>query len=1083
MRPRSSLTDTNSWTASSLERIATGIDWFLPPHARTADVDFLRRARLVVAFAWTLVTLAVVFAVIHFFADSLICVGVMGAGVVVGVLSLCTMRRTGSCVVTGNLIVAAFFVVLTVMALRLDGYAGPTLAWYAAVPVIALLSVGWRSAACWVVAIVASLAVFSTLAYGGYQLANDLPSQVAAVVNLLSIIGLVILMLCLAVLHHTTQNQALAELQRAEERLQRERDFSDSLISSLPGIFYLFDGQGRFLRWNEDFVRTTGYSPEELKGMQPVDFFRGLDREAIRQGLDEVFADGHSEGEACFVTRDGRGIPHLFRSTRVLLNGEPHFLGLGIDISERKRVDEIAQRGRDRAQRQRNAIAALAVDSAITSGDVPAAVNTLAQALSETVEAERASIWLFSEDRTEMRCAALFEGGQERDAGCMVLRTAEYPRYFEAIVAESRVSASDARSDPRMSEFAEHYLIPMGITSMLDAGIMLGGQLVGVVCLEHVGDRREWHSDEEAFASTVASLVAQSLAGAKRRLAEGNLASAHDAVAQEAQKLRSLIECMDEGVVVADADDVVTEVNQWILDKVHMDRERIVGASLWDFHPNSDVAARVRKALDSFRSGACRQTHIVNREMLGMQLSLRAQPIFKDDCYQGVILNVIDVTDLANACDAAVSARAKLEKTNALLEKQTALANDMATQAEQANAAKSEFLANMSHEIRTPMTAIHGYLDILEEDCLRLSGNECRKMGEHLDVIRRNGNHLLNVINDILDLSKVEAGKLEVQRIPCQPNQVLNDVAELMRVRADAKSLSLEIAYDGAIPESIHSDPARLRQILINLIGNALKFTETGGVRVTARLLDADTANPKMQFAVADTGIGMSAEQTTRLFLPFAQVDSSMTRKHGGTGLGLAISKRLARVLGGDIHVASTPGAGSTFTVTFETGPIEKQKLLNAPAGSQTNETPQRPARVQLDCRVLLAEDGPDNQRLIAHILKKAGAEVIVADNGQIAHDLALAARDAGTPFQVILMDMQMPVLDGYAATRQLRQAGYTNPIVALTAHAMSTDRAKCLEVGCDEYLTKPVNRESLLAEVARQAAQDRTPVASQPRD
>jgi len=286
-----------------------------------------------------------------------------------------------------------------------------------------------------------------------------------------------------------------------------------------------------------------------------------------------------------------------------------------------------------------------------------------------------------------------------------------------------------------------------------------------------------------------------------------------------------------------------------------------------------------------------------------------------------------------------------------------------------------------------------------------------------------------------------------------------------MKVAADAKGLPLSVECAGKVPDCIQTDLRRLRQILVNLIGNAIKFTEDGGVRIVMRL-DAHTDDePKLQFDVVDTGIGLSEEQMGFLFQPFSQVDGSSTRRFGGTGLGLAVSKRLATILGGDVAVTSILGIGSTFSVTIATGPLDDV----AQVGDHSSKSPRSTIPgSRLNCRVLLAEDGPDNQRLIAHILRKAGAEVVVADNGQVAVDLALAARQAGNPFDVILMDMQMPVMDGYQATRQLRKTGYEGSVIALTASAMSEDRRKCLDAGCNDYTTKPIDRAVLLECVAK---------------
>jgi signal transduction histidine kinase/ActR/RegA family two-component response regulator len=395
--------------------------------------------------------------------------------------------------------------------------------------------------------------------------------------------------------------------------------------------------------------------------------------------------------------------------------------------------------------------------------------------------------------------------------------------------------------------------------------------------------------------------------------------------------------------------------------------------------------------------------------------------------------------------------------------------------AETANRAKSAFLATMSHEIRTPMTAILGYADyLLEEGDIRQAPLE---RIEAINTIVRNGRHLVQLINDILDLSKIEANRVDVERILCKPLAIVTDVVSLMRGRADEKMLQLRTATDGPIPEVILSDPTRLRQILVNVIGNAIKFTERGSVTISARYL-VENDRRFIQFEVADTGIGLTREQLERLFLPFSQADMSMTRRFGGTGLGLCISQRFAEMLGGRIEVSSELGRGTSFRISICTGDIEPTLLVtNDALREAAQEDPYaiaeaRRVELQMEGRILIAEDGIDNQRLFAHLLRKSGADVTVVSNGELACEAVEAAAARHEPFDVVLMDMQMPVLDGYAATRRLRAAGCELPVIALTAFAMTGDREKCMQAGCTDYLTKPIDRTVMLPLIAQYAKQ-----------
>ena len=427
-----------------------------------------------------------------------------------------------------------------------------------------------------------------------------------------------------------------------------------------------------------------------------------------------------------------------------------------------------------------------------------------------------------------------------------------------------------------------------------------------------------------------------------------------------------------------------------------------------------------------------------------------------------------DVFLVAGACVVGQRELAAIAERLARLERQAGLEQGMAD-AQEASRAKSEFLANMSHEIRTPMTAIIGYADLL----LDPETTPTERL-THIQTIRRNGEHLLGILNDILDLSKIEAGKMTVEQVRCSPSMIIVDVASLMRVRAKEKGLFFEVHYQTPIPETIQSDPTRIRQVLMNLVGNAIKFTASGGIRILARCENVDSASPTLTLEVVDTGIGLSEPQVAQLFQPFVQADTSTTRKFGGTGLGLAICRRLAHILGGDISIDSSPGRGSSFQLTIAAGSLHGVKMFEELHEAGIPETGVALTNDQaieaLSCNVLLAEDGLDNQLLISTHLTRAGARVTIAENGRIAMEMAMAALLAKEPFDVILMDMQMPEMDGYAATSELRRKGYTGPIVALTAHAMAGDRERCLAAGCSDYLTKPIGRSKLVGAVAEHA-------------
>ncbi|KAA5543265.1 response regulator [Roseiconus nitratireducens] len=519
------------------------------------------------------------------------------------------------------------------------------------------------------------------------------------------------------------------------------------------------------------------------------------------------------------------------------------------------------------------------------------------------------------------------------------------------------------------------------------------------------------------------------------------------------KRVRTALDSLAEGLLVLDRHERIVLANQSFAEWLRRDAESLLGIQAdslnWDFDENSETSPWT-EAMNGESVVAGKMIELTAADDTRRTLMANASPVLghEGQC-KGVLVSFDDVT--------------QLEETK----RDLTIAKRMA---DEANQAKSDFLARMSHEIRTPMNAILGYTDVLRRG---FDSNENDRQ-EYLDTIHQSGEHLLALINDILDLSKVEAGQMELQMERCSPYALIKEVVSLLRPKADEKGINLEFRCEGAFPETILGDAVRLRQTIVNLVGNAIKFTERGGVEVLARLESRDTDATKddekhsgtfLAIDVIDTGIGISREALHKVFDPFAQADTSITRRFGGTGLGLAISHQLATAMGGGISVQSEEGHGTTFTLRVAVDSIDELVLVDAAQLQQTRQSIGAPAtRMERlpGCRVLVADDGSPNRKLIRLVLGKAGAEVVTVCDGRQAVDHA-----AKQEFDLILMDMQMPVMDGYTATRELRARGYAGPIIALTANAMQGDREKCFAAGCTGFVAKPIKIDVLIAELS----------------
>ncbi len=516
-------------------------------------------------------------------------------------------------------------------------------------------------------------------------------------------------------------------------------------------------------------------------------------------------------------------------------------------------------------------------------------------------------------------------------------------------------------------------------------------------------------------------------------------------------RVRTAFDTLAEGLLVLDPKGRVVLANTAFMTVVGGGADSLVGrdaAQLGWTQPDGAAASDTPWACLETDGRACRNVLLYLHDAQGKRRSfmVNGSPVpGAGGKAAGMLVSLDDVTTLEEQ------------------EIQLRLARD---EAEAANRAKSDFLANMSHEIRTPMNAILGFTELLRRGWQQ----DSRDAQRHLDTILGSGRHLLALINDILDLSKVEAGRLEVESIACPVHEVVREVVDIMRLRGDEKGVGLKLEFPRALPATLQTDAARLRQIVTNLTSNALKFTSRGQVTVSVYLADATTANATTQrlcIDISDTGIGIPSDRLEAIFEPFVQAEVSTTRQFGGTGLGLAISRRFARALGGDVVATSLAGQGSTFHITIAAGPVDDNAVWLEPAALHAA------AKVALagaalrwvfePATVLVVDDGAENRELVRLVLESAGLSVIEAENGAVA--LEAVARHAPA---LVLMDVQMPVMNGYAATRALRDRGCTLPVLALTANAMKGFEQEIQDAGFSGFQTKPVDIDALLAGLAQ---------------
>ncbi len=991
-----------------------------------------------------------------------------------------------------------------------------------------------------------------------------------------------------------SEMQALNEQLRrtSESQLAGERDKLHTVLRSMGDGLCVVDRNWDIVLLNPEGQRLWGLTESDVVGrrlpdMISLSYGTNLTEPIFTQILLDETAQGHSfrtdDGRLTSIT--GRSFPVSCVLAPIVRDGQAGGAVLVFrDISERKQAEDVRRQTESLLRQHQAALFGLTSNSIIQCGVLEPALQEITRVAAATLGVGRSSIWLLHEDHSAIICKSLYDVATNAHSSGMELLAAQFPRYFREVLTERVIDASDARTDPRTSEFTDTYLTPLGISAMLDIPIRFKGKLVGVLCNEHVGAPRSWMLEEQQFSYAMASLVSLALEAVERLNAEGALRKSEG-------RTRLIIDTALSSVISMDEQGRIIGWNTQAEQTFGWTRQEALGRLLADtIIPPSQREAHQRGLNQFIQTGEGRilnkriEITALRRDGTEFPIELSITPLRLENAYTFTAF-VVDISERKQAEEALRTSEARLMMTvqgshigiwdwnlttgsiyfspqwkNQLGHDDASLSNTFQewqsrihpddhapvhtivqscldgdrTQfelehrlqhrdgsyrwilsrgslirdiygvaarmvgihidttdrkrteeelraakeaAEAASKAKSEFLANMSHEIRTPMNGVLGTTELL------LNSPLTDKQRHLASTVHRSGRTLLAIINDILDFSKIEAGKLDLECVGFDLLQLLDESLELFMEAARRKHLRLTQQVDERVPRYLKGDPVRLRQILMNLLSNAMKFTETGGVSLAAEYVSATPTHTQLRISVTDTGIGIPPAAKLRIFDAFAQADGSTTRRYGGTGLGLSIAKQLVGLMGGAITVESEPGRGSTFSFTarFELQPLgeataagqtahshipkphlplehasEPSHPFPPAAGSET-ERPGHPV-----VRILVAEDSPVNREVAVGMLEILGYQVEMAENGRQA--LELAGR---SHFDLVLMDCQMPEMDGLTATAEIRRRESSfgerrHTIIALTANAMQGDREQCLAAGMDDYLTKPYTQMQL---------------------
>jgi len=770
--------------------------------------------------------------------------------------------------------------------------------------------------------------------------------------------------------------------------------------------------------------------------------FRGPKESAVGRRVPDYYVDpAQRENLAALIRRDGRVDrfrTHLrrddgttfwtFSSARlVTYRGDPAVLTAFNEVEE-----QLAASDR-RLTAQSNALKDLTERQADSTTRFEGRLQEILATAARTLQVARLSAWRLAYDQRSIRCLDLYSlrSDQHQDGGA--LGYADAPAYFDALSRDRVIAADDAATDPRTRDLRDTYLAPLGIGAMLDVPLRKDSRTVGVLCAEHVGGARTWTVDEQNFAISVGNLIVVALVEDERREAIAKLADSE-------ARARMIVDTAHDAFVGMDSSGQIVNWNAAAEATFGWSAAEVVGRTLSDvIIPIEFREAHVRGIKRFLETGAA---PVVNQRLelsalhrsgreFPIELTVTAPTRFRDGYFFGAFLR-----DISERRERDEQLRRAKES------------------AEAATRAKSEFLANMSHELRTPLNGVLGYAQLLQRD----AGMSARQR-EALDAITKSGSHLLEVINEILDLSKIEAGRVDTHATATDLFQLAPDLRQLLAESARRKALRLRTSVAPDVPPAVCLDGRHLRQVLLNLLGNAIKFTNEGEIRLGITRAGED----RLLFEVVDTGVGIEPDALTTIFDAFIQTASGANA--GGSGLGLTISRHLVAMMGGALQAESVLGSGSRFFFTLPLVASHDVCAACQEAGGSVEPPLDAVLAPGQTLTALVADDSTLNRRILGDLLESAGAGVIHATGGEEAIALAASHRP-----DVIFMDLRMPGLDGLEATRRLKADAVTRhiPVIAVTASALGDAPQAARDAGCVDYLAKPIRAQALFAALQR---------------